>query len=167
MDRRTFDELIVTHLLAVQRFAICLSGDVHDAEEIVQEALLRAARRWQSFRGESAFQTWLFQIVVNAFRDHRSARPKPEELPGELADRKWIDPAAQASAADLGEFIALAVSTLPPRQREVLVLHAYQHQSMAEIAAILGVSEQNARTNLALARKRLRETLGIEVNGEV
>ena len=159
IDRTTFDGLVVAHLLAAQRFAVRLSGDPEVAEEMVQEALLRASRGWQTFRGESRFTTWLFQIVVNVFRDRVSARPPPTELPDALADRRSVDPHDAASAQEQGERIARMVSGLPPRQREVLVLHAYERLPIAELAAVLEITEQNARTHLALARKKLREQL--------
>ena len=86
VDRLTFDELMLEHLVPAQRFAIRLTGDVDAAEDVVQTALVRAARSWQTFGGRSTFRSWLFQIVVNACRDRRSCRPSPGPLPEGLAD---------------------------------------------------------------------------------
>jgi RNA polymerase sigma-70 factor, ECF subfamily len=164
-DRHTFDRLVREHLSAAHRFAIRLTGDADVAEELVQEALGRAAGAWRSFAGRSSFRTWLLQIVVNAFRDHLRRRgvDASAELPDgqghDVADRRAPDPLAEASAGELGRIIAGMVSSLPPRQREVLVLVAYEHLSPTEAAAVMGVTEQNARTNLHFARERLRRQL--------
>jgi RNA polymerase sigma-70 factor (ECF subfamily) len=159
VDRLTFDELMLEHLVPAQRFAIRLTGDVDAAEDVVQTALVRAARSWQTFGGRSTFRSWLFQIVVNACRDRRSCRPSPGPLPEGLADARARDPAAAIAGADEGRLIGSLVSSLPERQREVLVLHAYEGLSTREVAGVLDVSEQNVRTNLHLARRRLSELL--------
>ena len=160
-DRDSFDRLMREHVPAAQRFAIRLTGDAHEAEEVVQDALLRVARSWQTFRGESSFQTWLLRIVIHAVHDRRMARPVAATLPDDPPDKgPSVDPAVLASAAELGERIARLVSALPPRQREALVLTAYEGLSVAETAAVLATSEQNVRTNVHFARRRLREQLG-------
>ena len=160
VDRTAFDRLVLDHLAAAQRFAIRLTGDADRAEEVVQDALVRAARGWATYRGEAKFQTWLFGIVVNAFRDHwaRRQRDASEPLP-EQADRSADDPARRAAAEEFGRIVAKFVSALPPRQREVLVLSAYEQLEVGEIAGVLGISEVNVRTNLHHARERLREKL--------
>jgi RNA polymerase sigma-70 factor (ECF subfamily) len=160
-DRDSFDRLMREHVPAAQRFAIRLTGDAHEAEEVVQDALLRVARSWQTFRGEASFQTWLLRIVIHAAHDRRMARPVAATLPDDPPDKGTsVDPAVLASAADLGERIARLVSALPPRQREALVLTAYEGLSVAETAAVLATSEQNVRTNVHFARRKLREQLG-------
>jgi len=160
LDRDTFDRLVLEHLPAAQRFAIRLTGTAAGGEELVQDALLKAHRGWQGFRGQSAFRTWLFQVIVNCFRDRCRARGERDEvLQPDLADRRAIDPAAAAQGKELGERVAAAVSTLPPRQREVLVLMAYEQLTAPEVAAMLDMTEQNVRTTLHLAREKLRHRL--------
>jgi RNA polymerase sigma-70 factor (ECF subfamily) len=167
IDRDQFDQLVSGHLPGALRFAVRLvGGDVHAAEDIVQEALYRAARNWQSFRGESAFRTWLFQIVVNVFRDQLGRREQSAaELDIEMADVRSVGPAERASADEVGALVARLVSALPPRQREVLVLVAYEGHSPSEAAGVLGISESNARANLAHARQRLKEQLAPYLEG--
>lgn len=157
VDRAAFDRLVLENLSAAQRFVIRLTGDADAAEEIVQTALVRAANGWKSFRGQSRFQTWLFQIVLNCFRDWLARRRADEQLP-DVPDHS-SSPAQMLEAEELERSIACAVSGLPPRQREVLVLHAYEQHSTAEIATVLRISEQNVRTTLHLARQRLKEQL--------
>ena len=159
LDRSTFDRLVREQLPKALRFATRLTGSVDAAEDVLQDALVKASRRWETFRGESKFQTWLFGIVVNAFRDRLARRREPGPLPTELTDARGADPPAQAVAGELSEIVAKAVSTLPPRQREVLVMIAYEGMNTSEAASALDITEQNVRTNLHLAREQLRKQL--------
>jgi len=159
VDRETFGRLMLEQLPAAQRFAIRLCGNADAAEEIVQEALLKAARSWKSYRGDAAFKTWLFAIVVNAFRDHCRRSLKTQAMPQEIFDAKSASPTRQIEADELWEAVARMIQMLPERQREVLVLSVYEMQDSPAIAVILGISEQNVRTNLHLARQRMKELL--------
>jgi len=159
VDRDTFGRLVLEHLPAAQQFAIRLCGSVDAAEEIVQEALLKTAKSWKSYRGEATFKTWLFAIVVNAFRDHCRRFSKDQALPQEICDANSASPSRRAEAEELGSAVGRMIQMLPERQREVLVLSVYEMQDSANIAAVLGISEQNARTNLHLARQRMKELL--------
>lgn len=152
-----FDRLIVDAIPAMLRFATRLTGNVNDAEDVVQDALLRAARNWRTFRGESQVTTWLFRIVVNAFRDRYRARDDVESIESEPPASD--DPTRSIEADELGEIVARHVSSLPPRQREVLVLIAYEQLGTSDAAAVLDMSEQSVRTNLHFARERMREKL--------
>jgi RNA polymerase sigma factor (sigma-70 family) len=161
VDRQTFDRLVLEHLPAAQRLAIRLTGRLDLAEDVVQNALERASRRWHTFRGESAFRTWLLQIVVNAFRDDLAKRKRrsSDALEPETIDRRAANPAVIAEETELGRAVAQAVSNLPSRQREVMVLHTYEQLSDQQVATVLGIAPQNVRTTLHLARERLRKVL--------
>jgi RNA polymerase sigma-70 factor (ECF subfamily) len=162
VDSSSLDRLVLAHLPAALRFATRLVGDPDTAEDLVQEALVRVVRSWSGFRGEAAFRTWLFRIVINVFRDslRRSSRAD-ESLPGadDVVDARLDDPAQAAATAELGQRVAHEVSRLPPRQREVLVLSAYEGLSTAEIAAVLEISEANVHSTLFAARARLKTRL--------
>jgi RNA polymerase sigma-70 factor (ECF subfamily) len=156
VDRNEFDRLLLQHLDAILRYAQRLVGrDVHSAEDLAQEAALKASRAWRSFGGRSSFKTWVFQIVTNAFRDRLRRREHTAELTDEAATTE-IDVARAATDAEIGHIVACAIASLPPRQREVLVLMTYEGLSGAEAAQILGISEQNARVNLHHARENLK-----------
>ena len=160
VDRQTFDRLMLDHLAPALRFAIRLTGNASAGEELVQETLARAAAARERFRGESSFRSWLFQILINVFRDGLRARQRTGgELPQDVADQHAADPPTQAAATELAERVAMLVSSLPPRQREVIVLVAYERLTTTEAAAVLGITEQNARTNLSLARSEIRRQL--------
>jgi RNA polymerase sigma-70 factor (ECF subfamily) len=158
-DRTTFDRLVLEHLPAAQRFAIRLTGDANAAEDLMQDALLKAHRSWQTFRGESRFQTWLFQIVVNCFRDGLGRDDPNSPLDESVEDARVVEPAQSLQGCELGELIGKEVSSLPPRQREVVVLVTYEDLSIREVAGMLSLSEQNVRTNLHYAREALRRRL--------
>jgi RNA polymerase sigma-70 factor, ECF subfamily len=159
-DRTTFDRLVLEHLPAAQRFAIRLTGDPNAAEDLMQDALLKAHRSWQTFRGESRFQTWLFQIVINCFRNGLGRHDGGEQLRDSLeaADDR-PEPGRCAQGRELGELVAREVSNLPPRQREVLVLITYEQMPIRDVATVLGLNEQNVRTHLHYARDTLRRRL--------
>ncbi len=156
------DRLVAEHLPEALRFAIRLTGSPEMAEEVVQEALYRAARGRDTFRGQSQFRTWFYRIVVSAFHDQVAAsarRRGNEELTDGLADPRGEDPAAAAMMGELRELVARRIAALPPRQREVLVLITYEQLRPREVAEVLGISESNVNANLHYARARLREEL--------
>ena len=158
-DEASLERLVSRHLSETLRFATRLTGDLEAAEEVVQEALARVVRSWRSFRGEAQFRTWLWRIVINAFRDQLADRARSGDLPDDLPDDRAVDPAATALADELGRLVAARVSALPPRQREVLVLTAYEGFTPREVAEVLGISEANVYATLHVARQRLRKEL--------
>ncbi|MBI2823614.1 MAG: RNA polymerase sigma factor [Planctomycetia bacterium] len=162
-DRSSLDRLVLDHLPAALRFAVRLTGDADSAEELVQEALVRVAQRWGEFRGEAMFRTWLFRILINTFRDslrrRRTRLAIADEEADEVPDARVVEPPEAALAGELGERVAAEVSRLPPRQREVLVLVAFEGLSVRDVAGVVGISEGNVHSTLSAARARLRERL--------
>ena len=162
-DAASLERLVSEHLPIALRFATRLAGDPHQAEELVQEALLRVVRSWESFRGEADFRTWLFRIIINVFRDGRRGTAEGSvslaEYVNELAEVAEPEPAAAAMAGELEERIALEVSRLPPRQREVLVLMTFEQMTVAEVASVVGISSANVYSTLSAARAQLRTRL--------
>jgi RNA polymerase sigma-70 factor (ECF subfamily) len=159
VDRDSFDRLMLEHLPAAHRLAIRLCGDLDRAEELVQEAMLRASRSWDGFRGQSRFTTWLFQIVINVFRDQLRRKAPAQSVPQDVHDRRAMHPSELLRGQELAELVAGHVSNLPPRQREVLVLIAYEQMPPAQVAQVLEISDQSVRTNLHLARQTLKKLL--------
>lgn len=154
------DALVREHLPAALRFAMRLVGNATDAEEIVQEALLRVVRTWRTFRGEAEFRTWLFRILINVSRDRARAASRDMRTTQTVeAPAPADDPAQQAMAAELESAVAEEIVRLPPRQREVLVLMVYETLTAREVAQIVGISESNVYATLSLARTRLRTKL--------
>lgn len=138
-------------------------GNRSDAEDIAQEALLRAWRQAPTWRpGEARFDTWLHRVVLNLCADVlRSPRSREEvatEAVPDIADPA-ATPAESHDRARLRRQVAAAVSALPPRQREALVLFHYQELPQSEVATAMGISIAALESLLARARRGLRQQL--------
>ncbi len=157
-DRSAFDRLACRHLGRTWRLALRLTGDPHEAEEIAQDAMLRAWRsadRYDPERG--AFTTWLHRIVVNLAADRRrAARPAKEPLTDELADPA---PSAAVSleAMERRRHLAAGLAALPDRQLQAIALAYFEERGGTEAAASLGVSTRALEGLLRRARRFLRE----------
>lgn len=143
----------------IYRFALRLTGDRHAAEDLAQETCLRAWRSRHGLRNERAESVWLFRIAVNLWRDGlrrgRSPVSQSQPLSGEELDGR---PGVDRTLATQDELrLALeALDNLPPRQREVLYLNACEELKSAEIADVLGISNETVKSNLSLARQAMR-----------
>ena len=156
---KDWENLFQSQLPNALRLAVRLTGNVHDAEDILQESLLRAARSRETFRGDCNFRTWLNRIVVNVFRTWVTSKPSVETLLEEpMAPCDTTDEKNELQARS--ELIAQHVSRLPERQREVLVFVTYEQMSPQDVAELLGLTIQNVYSNLTAARQQLRKTLG-------
>ena len=140
-----------------------VGGQGARAEDLTQEAFVRAWRALPEFRFESAFSTWLHRLAVNtALMELRSRRggPRFDDDEDALADFGTVDSAGQATALSLD--LGRAVATLPPRARAVLVLHDVEGWKHEEIAAELGMAVGSSKAQLHRARQLLRGRLGGE-----
>jgi RNA polymerase sigma-70 factor (ECF subfamily) len=128
------------------------------AEDVVQEAWIRAIRLLDRFEGRSALSSWLGGIVVNVVREQRR---KPAELAvGDAYPApEWADPIA-------GMTLARSLRDLPAGFRSVVALHDVAGFTHAEIAGILGIDPGTSKSQLARARKRLRRALDAESDGK-
>jgi RNA polymerase sigma-70 factor, ECF subfamily len=164
------NDLVRGQIPLAMRFAVRLTGNVHDAEDIVQEALLRAARSISTFEKEASFRTWLTRIIINVFRSRVSALSSGT---AELNESSLVSGFASAEqlveSNETQQLIVELVNRLPARQKEVLILMTWEDHSAAEAADILGVSVQNVYSNLSAARTRLKQDLtatGVTCDGE-
>lgn len=156
-----FDELVRRHADDAFRFSMRLTGNRSDAEELSQEGFVRAFRALSEYRGESGFRPWLFTILANCHRDAIRSRLRRAGRMARLA-REDSAPAEGIEAIDADELrlaVDRRIEALPDRQREVLTLHLGGRLDYAQIAAALGISRDDVKVNLSLARKRLREEL--------
>jgi RNA polymerase sigma-70 factor (ECF subfamily) len=160
-----FRELVLPHLGAAWSLARYLSGDAAAAEDIVQEAMLKAHRALGSFRGESA-RAWVLAIVRNAAFDWRRRHrgwslSDGDEALAEIADSA---PTPEHAAIARGEADALrgAIAGLPEPFRETLVLRELDELSYNEIAAVTGAPVGTVMSRLARARRMLAKALGLE-----
>lgn len=158
-DRESFRLLVERHYGFIFRLAWRLTGHRSDAEDLAQEVCARLGRAIRTYRGGSAFTTWLYAIVANAARDghRRSAR----EAAGtrEWAAQAMAEEAAGAGATqqDPADALWAAVRQLPDRQREAVGLVYGEGLNHAEAADLMGCSEATVSWHVHEARKRLRQ----------
>lgn len=159
-DRRAFDEIVIRHGPFALRVASRLIPDPSTAEDLVQEAMVRAWERTSRFDPRRGlFTTWLYRIVVNLCIDYRR-RKQPEPIPDDF------DPADPTVGADtvleINErdmALATALRELPARQRAAMALVYDEDMSGAEAARVLGLSAKAVERLLARARSYLRGRL--------
>ncbi len=169
-DATEFRAMVEPYRRALEVHCYRMLGSVHDAEDAVQEALLRAWRSLDRFEGRSAVQTWLYRIATNVCLDElerrpRRAEPVVEPYPDERLDDAAMplaDPAARYAAREGMELAFLAaIQWLPGRQRAVLVLRDVLGWSAAETAGLLGTSTAAANSALQRARATIEAELGV------
>jgi RNA polymerase sigma-70 factor (ECF subfamily) len=154
-DESAFDELVARHRKAVYRLAHRLLGCHEDADDLSQEAFIRAYRGLPGFRGEAAFRTWVTRIVVNLALNARQARRASVPLEEAAGARSE----ASGSEAVLRSQVRGAVVALPPRQRQVLRLKVYGGMKFSEIAQAAGMSVGTAKATFFQAVRSLRARL--------
>jgi len=159
-----FRTLMLPHLDAVYGFARWLTRDPLEAQDLAQEAMLRALRYFHAFRGEAA-RPWLLRIVRNTWIDLK-ARNRMEKLPLETLENRAADgpdPEQSALAGDRRRQIAAALAALPAEAREVLVLREIEDLSYKHIAGVLDLPIGTVMSRIA----RAREKLAAELNGRL
>ena len=160
-DTRAFEQLYRSHVGRVHGAILRLVGmDRARAEELTQEAFVRAWQKLSSFRHESAFSTWLYRLGVNTALMELRGRREAENV-----DDATLEYAAGGEvpfcAGERGD-LERAVSALPPRARAVLVLHDVEGWKHEEFAAELGMATGSSKAQLHRARGLLRRALGGE-----
>lgn len=141
---------------ALLRMCFLYLKDHAMAEDAVQETFLRAFRHQDDFQGKSSVKTWITRIAINVCKDiltdpwarHRSGEDLPDEAtpePSFSSEDRYV--------------ISGKIANLPPKYKEVILLHYYQELKLSEIAEILGESEATVKTRLKRARDMLRSEL--------
>jgi RNA polymerase sigma-70 factor, ECF subfamily len=158
-----FEELYRKHYRRVYSICLRMTGNVAEAEDLTQEVFIQLNRKLGSFRGESAFTTWLHRLTVNQVLMHfrkRSVRSELTTDDGEMPDS--VDPdTINPEAMPIVDRIALenAIAQLPPGYRSVFVLHDIEGYEHEEIAKMLGCSAGTSKSQLHKARFKLRKLL--------
>lgn len=163
-DDAAFEELVRTTHADTYTLAYRLTGDADDAQDVVQDAYLRAFRGIRRFRGDAQFSTWLYRITANCASTvlTRRAKARHDDLPDDAAiaePRPEADPELMADADDFRRQLQEALLQLPPALRSVVVLRDVYDLPHEAIASELGISEAAAKVRLHRARKKLRDGL--------
>ena len=173
-----FYELIRPFERTVFSVAYSVLNDVAEAEDVTQEAFLKALKGLPSFRGESKFRTWLIQFTLNEARlrlrrrgahaheslDESSGTEEGDYIPRDLADWREI-PSEALARKELQERIEQTLLSLKPIHREVLILRDMERFNTEETSQILGISKDSVKTRLLRARLQMREALAPGYDG--
>jgi len=142
-------------------FGLCfrMSSDPALAEELTQEVFVRAWRKLSSFRGESAFSSWLYPLTVNVALSERRSRRRRDARIVATEDPASLERAPRSPAPEAGFDLEKAMAALPPGARAVFVLHDVEGRTHEEIAQLLGLAAGTSKAQLHRARRLLREAL--------
>jgi RNA polymerase sigma-70 factor (ECF subfamily) len=155
-------DLIEEYVPHVYRFALRLTGNRTDAEDLTQSTLLGAWRKRAQLRDARAAKGWLFAIAANMWRSGQRGKDRQERSGNDVEQfgvEHAMSPDEEAIVKEDLQRVRETMDALPQRQREVLYLHACEAFSLPEIAAILAISPQAVKASLSLARKRMRQQL--------
>jgi len=173
-NRAAFEELVRHYDQAVLRLAIHLTGSEHEAQDIYQEAFLKAYKNVGNFRFECSFYTWIYRIVTNLCLDHlRKRQVRKEEPPvatdptGEQYDvleqvpdgRAAANPERDLMSRELASRISRALEKLTPRERMVFELKHYHGLKLRTVGEVLNTTEETAKNTLFRATQKLRGAL--------
>jgi len=166
-DESAFESLFRQNKQRVYSLCLRMIGNTAEAEELTQEAFLQVFRKLHTFRGESAFSTWLHRLAVNTVlmrlrKKTLTVTSLDDDSTGDESD----EPKKEYGAPDLAltgsidrVHLERAIAQLPPGYKQMFLLHDVQGYEHHEIAAMLGVSIGNSKSQLHKARMRLRKLL--------
>ena len=171
-----FYELIRPYERRVYSAALAILRNEADAEDVAQEAVLKAFKHIRQFRAESRFSTWLIQITVNEARmrirkqhAHMTEPIVDQDEEGNYKPRDFADwreiPSETLERKEVRQKLAEALASLGEKYREVFVLRDMQHLSIEETAKALGISSASVKTRLLRARLMLRDLLAPGLGG--
>jgi RNA polymerase sigma-70 factor, ECF subfamily len=173
-EREAYRVLVERHSAYVYRLAYRMTGNPHDAEEVVQEAFLRAYQKLQQFAGNANFGTWVYRIAANYAIDRLRQKKNEDarrESPSRLAEGEAeIDPLSQlkdsapsperlAGSAQLAKRMKEALDALTPAERTAIVMRHWDGCGIEEIAAVLKSNSSAAKNTVFRAVQKLRQAL--------
>jgi RNA polymerase sigma-70 factor (ECF subfamily) len=173
-QRTAFDALVRRYDQSVLRLALHMLGNEQDAQDVHQEAFIKAYRHLGNFRFECSFYTWLYRIVTNLCLDQLRRRKSRREDPATVLDasgdemdllsnvsddRAMANPARELERKQMGVSINQALDKLTPRERTVFELKHYQGLKLRTIGEMLNTTEETAKNTLFRATRKLRANL--------
>jgi RNA polymerase sigma-70 factor, ECF subfamily len=166
---RAFNELVLRHRRGVYLTAVGLLGSNDDAEDLTQEVFIKAYQSLSTFRGDSAFYTWLYRITVNLCLNQLRKRKVRsffglEQVKASLPEADRADRDLELS--ELSARARKAISELPEKQRAVFILRHFRSLPHAEIARIMDRDEGTIKANYFQAVRKLRIKLGPYLEGK-
>lgn len=158
-DRAAFDVLYTQHVGRVYAVCLRMSASRNEAERLTQDVFVRAWQRLKTFRGDSAFASWLYRLAVNVILQDGRTSGRRESRITVLAEPELLDRRAHTSRDDDRMDLERAIASLPAGARQVLVLHDIEGYKHEEIARMTGTAVGSVKAQLHRARRLLRERL--------
>jgi RNA polymerase sigma-70 factor (ECF subfamily) len=169
-NTKAFRELVRRYQAKAYALALRLTSNEADAQEVLQDTFLSVYRKFDTFRGDAAFSSWLYRITANAALMKVRSRGQRKDISLDVTDpeegehielRDWSDDAERlVMNRDAAQKIAKAVDQLPEKYRVVFLLREVEELSTQEVAEALGLSTPTVKTRLHRARLYLRNLLG-------
>ena len=157
MTQERFIDQVRTQQEPLRRFLLALcSGDAAMADDIAQDALVRAYVASGSFRGLSKFSTWLFRIAYNCYIDH-TRRARPEQVSLDNREAMRVAAADSSDAAFRYQALYQALDRLPEKEKSAIILFYFEDRSIREMAEILQIPAGTVKYHLSLGRNHLKE----------
>lgn len=162
-DAAAWETLVHEHQTAIFRLAYLFMGDAHEAEDVAQEALIRAYQRLDQYDADRAFRPWILQITANLARNRRrgigrywaalkrSARAEPASAPTDIERSSWQRQEAQA--------LWQAVQQLRHNDQQIIYLRFFLEMSVNEVAETLDIAPGTVKSRLHRALERLRDVI--------
>lgn len=151
----TFEEFVAARGPSLLRLAVMLTGNAHDAEDLLQATFIKAIRHWDRVAAAGSPEAYTRKILVNEHLSWRRRPQRRESAVAEVESATVADPTSAVSARDAAWQL---LNTLPPRQRAVLALRYYSDLSDDQIAATIGCTASTVRSNASRALATLRQT---------
>ncbi len=158
-DQTAFRELYRQHAGRVYALCLRLTGDGRDAEERTQDVFVRLWDKLRSFRGDSAFSSWLHRLAVNVVLNERRTTGRRERRVMPAEDPDNVAGAQHAAPLHLNIDLERAIAELPDGARDVFVLYDIEGYGHADIAQLVGIAYGTSKAQLFRARRLLREKL--------
>jgi RNA polymerase sigma-70 factor, ECF subfamily len=159
-DPEAYGALVQQHQTMIRAVTFRMTGSLDDAEELAQDAFVRAYQQLGSFAGDSKFSTWLCRIAINLSLDWRRRESRREAVHAQWAGDAAAERGGNAGFPDeLSRQVQAALNRLPAKQRAAIVLTCYENQSHAEAARTLGCTEATVSWRVFAARQKLRRQL--------
>ena len=164
-----FAALVRQHQRMVHSLTYRMTGSMTDAEDLAQEAFVRAWQHLDSFQGEAKFSTWLCRIAMNACLNWRRREGRRSEVHQTWANNTLTDDVhhdPETAGSELNHRVQAALDRLPVKQRAAIVLTVYQEMNHAEAARALACTEATISWRVFAARTKLKQWLKPEVSHE-
>ena len=159
MSPERFIDLVRAEQESLRRFLLALcGGDSQEADDIAQDALVRAYVGSGSFLGLSKFSTWLFRIAYNCYID-RCRKTKPETIQPDSPQALDIPATDETDAAFKYQQLYMALDCLPEKEKASIILHYFEDRSIKEIASILEIPPGTVKYYLSIGRNHLKDLL--------